>query len=56
MNGKYGPYVKWGKVNATLLKIWNDSLELEAAVLLISRKIKKVLLKKAEKNHDFFSE
>ncbi len=47
MDGKYGPYVKWGKINATLPKdVEPDSLELEAAVLLISEKIKKGPAKK----------
>ena len=42
MDGKYGPYVKWGKINATLPKDMEPgSLRLDAAVLLISEKIKK---------------
>ena len=50
MDGKYGPYVKWGKINATLPKdVEPDSLELEAAVLLISEKIKKGPAKKRKR-------
>ena len=50
MDGKYGPYVKWGKINATLPKdVEPDSLELEAAVLLISDKIKKGPTKKRKR-------
>ena len=50
MDGKYGPYVKWGKINATLPKdVEPDTLELEAAVLLISEKIKKGPAKKRKR-------
>jgi DNA topoisomerase-1 len=37
--GKYGPYVKWGKVNATLPKeIAPETVTLEAAVELVNAK------------------
>ena len=50
MDGKYGPYVKWGKINATLPKdVEPDSLGLQAAVLLISEKIKKGPAKKRKR-------
>jgi DNA topoisomerase-1 len=39
MEGKYGPYVKWAKVNATLPKeMTPDSVTLEQALLLIADK------------------
>ncbi len=42
MEGKYGPYVKWEKINATLPKESNpDDLTLEAAILLIDEKAAK---------------
>ena len=42
MDGKYGPYVKWGKINATLPKdIEPTRVDLETAVRLISEKSKK---------------
>ena len=42
MDGKYGPYVKWEKVNATLPKdVEPDSLTLEQAVALIAEKAAK---------------
>jgi DNA topoisomerase-1 len=49
MDGRYGPYVKWGKVNATLPKGTEAAdLSLEAAVELLSAKAgKKVGGKKA---------
>ena len=50
MDGKYGPYVKWGKINATLPKDMEPgSLRLDAAVLLISEKIKKGPAKRKRK-------
>ena len=50
MDGKYGPYVKWGKINATLPKDMEPgSLTLDAAVLLISEKIKKGPAKKRKR-------
>ena len=50
MDGKYGPYVKWGKINATLPKDMEPgSLRLDAAVLLISEKIKKGPAKKRKR-------
>ena len=42
MDGKYGPYVKWGKVNATLPKDADpDTLTMDAAVALIAEKAAK---------------
>ncbi|WP_298843052.1 type I DNA topoisomerase [uncultured Roseobacter sp.] len=42
MEGKYGPYVKWDKVNATLPKDSEpDSVTIEQAVLLIDEKAAK---------------
>lgn len=42
MEGKYGPYVKWDKINATLPKDTEpDDLTIEAAVLLIDEKAAK---------------
>ncbi|WP_298913505.1 type I DNA topoisomerase [uncultured Roseobacter sp.] len=42
MEGKYGPYVKWEKINATLPKeTAPDDLSLEAAVLLLDEKAAK---------------
>lgn len=42
MEGKYGPYVKWEKVNATLPKGTEpEDITLEAAVLLIEEKASK---------------
>ncbi len=39
MPGKYGPYVKWGKVNATLPKeLLPESVSLEEALVLIAEK------------------
>ena len=39
MEGKYGPYVKWDKINATLPKDSDpDALTLQAAVVLIDEK------------------
>jgi DNA topoisomerase-1 len=39
MNGRYGPYVKWGKVNATLPKdLEPESITMERAVELIAEK------------------
>ena len=50
MDGKYGPYVKWGKINATLPKdIEPTSVELETAVRLISEKSKKGPTKKKKR-------
>ncbi len=42
MDGKYGPYVKWGKINATLPKdMAPESVTLEQAVELIAEKAAK---------------
>ncbi|WP_300016049.1 type I DNA topoisomerase [uncultured Roseobacter sp.] len=42
MEGKYGPYVKWEKINATLPKGTEpDDLTIEAAILLIDEKAAK---------------
>ncbi|MGD9865105.1 MAG: type I DNA topoisomerase [Pseudodonghicola sp.] len=42
MSGRYGPYVKWGKVNATLPKDTEPAdLTMEAAVALIAEKAAK---------------
>ena len=50
MDGKYGPYVKWGKINATLPKdIEPTSVDLETAVRLISEKSKKGPTKKKKR-------
>ena len=39
MPGKYGPYVKWEKVNATLPKgVEPEAVTLEEALVLISEK------------------
>ena len=38
-NGRYGPYVKWGKVNATLPKeVQPEQITLDQAVEIISKK------------------
>jgi DNA topoisomerase-1 len=42
MDGRYGPYVKWEKVNATLPKgVEPDDVTMDAAVLLIAEKAAK---------------
>jgi DNA topoisomerase-1 len=42
MKGRYGPYVKWGKINATLPKdVDPEALEMERAVELIAEKVAK---------------
>ena len=42
MKGKYGPYVKWEKVNATIPKeIEPEDLSLDQAVILIEEKLAK---------------
>lgn len=50
MDGRYGPYVKWGKINATLPKDTDpQSVDMDAAVALITEKAgkKKPAKKKA---------
>ena len=54
LSGRYGPYVKWGKVNATLPRdVTPESLTMEQALELISAKAskggKKPAAKKAAK-------
>jgi DNA topoisomerase I len=42
LDGRYGPYVKWGKINATLPKDTDPAaLTLEVAVTLIAEKAAK---------------
>ncbi len=42
MDGRYGPYVKWGKINATLPKdVQPDQVTMEMAVALIEEKAAK---------------
>ena len=48
MDGRYGPYVKWEKVNATLPKdVTADSIDMETALKLIAEKASKKGGKKA---------
>ena len=50
MDAKYGPYVKWGKINATLPKdVEPTSVDLETAMMLISEKSKKGTTKKKKR-------
>ena len=50
MDGKYGPYVKWGKINATLPKDAEPTtVDLETAMMLISEKSKKGTIKKKKR-------
>ena len=50
MDGKYGPYVKWGKINATLPKdVEPTTVDLETAIMLISEKSKKGTTKKKKR-------
>jgi DNA topoisomerase-1 len=40
MSGKYGPYVKWGKVNATIPKdVEPEKVTMDMAVALIVEKV-----------------
>ena len=49
-DGKFGPYVKCGKINASLLGDQTiDSLTLEDAIKLIDDRIQKIGLKKKKK-------
>ena len=42
MDGKYGPYVKWKKINATLPKgVSPEQISLEEAIQLINEKATK---------------
>ena len=48
--GRFGPYVKWGKVNATVTKAYDpEKLTLEQAVELLAAKIEKSGAKPAPK-------
>ena len=50
MDGKYGPYVKWGKVNATVPKGTDPAaLTMDEAVALIARKAPKKAARKTAK-------
>ena len=50
MDGRYGPYVKWEKVNATLPKeMTPESITLEQAVTLVDEKAAKGGKKPAKK-------
>ena len=50
MPGKYGPYVKWGKVNATLPKeLAPETVTMEEAVALVAEKAGKSPAKGAKK-------
>jgi DNA topoisomerase-1 len=50
MPGKYGPYVKWGKVNATLPKeLAPEGVSLEEALALVAEKAGKSPAKGAKK-------
>ena len=42
MNGRYGPYIKWGKINVTIPKdIEPNDVTLESAIKLIDEKVSK---------------
>ena len=48
MEGRYGPYVKWEKINATLPKdVEPDAVTMDMAVALIAEKAAKSGKKKA---------
>lgn len=50
MSGRYGPYVKWGRVNATLPEGHNpETISLAEAVALIDAKAKKAPAKRSAK-------
>ncbi len=43
MEGRYGPYVKWGKVNATIPKDMDpQTIDMDAAVALVAEKAAKM--------------
>ena len=51
MEGRYGPYVKWGKINATIPKDQDPAtLEMDAALALIAEKAAKKKPKRAKKS------
>ena len=51
MNGRYGPYVKWGKINATIPKdMAPEAVTMEIAVALISEKSPKKKAVRKKKN------
>ena len=42
MNGRYGPYIKWGKINVTIPKdIEPNDVTLDSAIKLIDEKVSK---------------
>ncbi len=48
MEGRYGPYVKWGKINATIPKDMDpQTVDMDAAVAMIAEKAAKAPKKKA---------
>jgi DNA topoisomerase I len=48
MEGRYGPYVKWGKINATIPKEMDPAtIDMDAAVAMIAEKAAKAPKKKA---------
>ena len=51
MNGRYGPYVKWGKINATIPRDMEpEAVTMEIAVALISEKSPKKKAVRKKKN------
>ena len=52
MNGRYGPYVKWGKINATIPRDMEpEAVTMEIAVALISEKSPKKKAVQKKKNN-----